>query len=108
VPAVGRDHVPVGLRRCVDDLENRRAIAIAADADDAHVADLSIRRNRSDIERMSTATRRYLFAVVALIIGLLVLVVDHIDKGWTTLGVIGVACLVVAIAAELVVLRRSS
>jgi membrane-bound ClpP family serine protease len=57
---------------------------------------------------MSTATRRYLFAVVALIIGLLVLVVDHIDKGWTTLGVIGVACLVVAIAAELVVLRRSS
>ena len=57
---------------------------------------------------MSTTSRRALFAVLALTIGLVILVIDHVDHGWTTLSVIGLACLVVAIAAELVVLRRGS
>ena len=40
-------------------------------------------------------------------LGLVLLVVSGMDEGWTLLTGIGVGCLVVAIAAELVGLRRA-
>jgi hypothetical protein len=40
-------------------------------------------------------------------VGLVALLVDGVDAGWTTLSVIGVACFAVAIAAQLPALRRA-
>jgi hypothetical protein len=40
-------------------------------------------------------------------VGLVLLVVSGMDEGWTLLTGIGVGCLVVAIGAELVGLRRA-
>jgi membrane-bound ClpP family serine protease len=54
-----------------------------------------------------TLARRSLIAVVLMTVGLVALLVDSVDKGWTTLGVVGVGCFVVAIAARLAALRRS-
>ncbi len=55
---------------------------------------------------MSNETRA-LIAVVLMSVGLVALVVQGIDNGWSALGVIGAACFAVAIAAELTFLRRS-
>lgn len=55
---------------------------------------------------MSTQSRATI-AVVLMSVGLVALVVQGVDKGWSTLGVIGAACFAVAIAAELTTLRRS-
>ena len=55
---------------------------------------------------MRTDTRA-LIAVVLMSVGLVALVVQGIDNGWSALGVVGAACFAVAIAAELAVLRRS-
>jgi membrane-bound ClpP family serine protease len=55
---------------------------------------------------MRTDTRA-LIAVVLMSVGLVVLIVQGIDNGWSALGVVGAACFAVAIAAELTVLRRS-
>ena len=52
--------------------------------------------------------RRTLVAVSLMSVGLVALVVNGVDEGWTTLGVVGVACFAVAIAAELVALRQHS
>ena len=40
-------------------------------------------------------------------IGLIALVIDSAQKGWTVLGTVGVAGFAVAIAAELVTIRRA-
>ncbi len=50
---------------------------------------------------------RQLVALVGMSIGLIALVVDSADKGWTVLGSVGVAGFAVGIAAELVTLRRT-
>ena len=39
-------------------------------------------------------------------IGLVALLVNSVDEGWTTLSGVGVVCFVVAIAAQLVALRQ--
>jgi membrane-bound ClpP family serine protease len=49
---------------------------------------------------------RSLVAVGLMSVGVVALVVDGVDKGWTTLAVVGLACFAVAIAAQLVTLRR--
>lgn len=54
-----------------------------------------------------TLSRRALIAVGLMSLGLVLLVVSGMDEGWTLLTGIGVGCLVVAIAAELVGLRRA-
>jgi hypothetical protein len=51
--------------------------------------------------------RRALVAIGLMSVGLVALVVNGVDEGWTTLGVVGVACFAVAIAAELVALREA-
>jgi hypothetical protein len=51
---------------------------------------------------------RSLIAVALMGVGLVALVVDGIDAGWTTLSVVGVACFAVAIAAQLVAVRREA
>jgi hypothetical protein len=51
--------------------------------------------------------RRALIAIGLMSVGLVALVVNGVDEGWTTLGVVGVACFAVAIAAELVALREA-
>jgi|GraSoiStandDraft_4_1057263.scaffolds.fasta_scaffold2913456_1 membrane-bound ClpP family serine protease len=53
-----------------------------------------------------TFTRRAQIAVALMSLGLVAFVVEGVDKGWTALSVVGVACLAVAIAAELVVIRQ--
>jgi membrane-bound ClpP family serine protease len=53
-----------------------------------------------------TFTRRALIAVTLMSLGLVALLIDSVDQGWTTLSGVGVACLAVAIAAELVALRQ--
>jgi hypothetical protein len=50
--------------------------------------------------------RRGLVAIGLMSLGLVALIVNGVDEGWTTLGVVGVACFAVAIAAELVALRQ--
>jgi hypothetical protein len=40
-------------------------------------------------------------------LGLVLLLVSGMDDGWTALSVAGVACLTVAIVAELALLRRA-
>jgi hypothetical protein len=54
-----------------------------------------------------TLSRRALIAVGLMSVGLVLLVVSGMDEGWTLLTGIGVGCLVVAIGAELVGLRRA-
>ena len=60
---------------------------------------------RSDNDRMSTE-RRALIALTLMSVGLVALLVTGVGSGWTALNVIGIACLAVAIAAQVVVLRR--
>jgi hypothetical protein len=50
--------------------------------------------------------RRTLVAVGLMSVGLVALVVNGVEEGWTTLGVVGAACFAVAVAAELVALRQ--
>lgn len=54
-----------------------------------------------------TLSRRAVIAVGLMTVGLVLLVVSGMDEGWTLLTGIGVGCLVVAIGAELVGLRRA-
>jgi hypothetical protein len=54
-----------------------------------------------------TSPIRQLVALVGMTIGLVALVIDSADKGWTVLGSVGVAGFAVAIAAELVAIRRA-
>jgi hypothetical protein len=54
-----------------------------------------------------TLSRRAVIAVGLMSVGLVLLVVSGMDEGWTLLTGIGVGCLVVAIGAELVGLRRA-
>jgi hypothetical protein len=54
-----------------------------------------------------TLSQRALIAVGLMSVGLVLLVVSGMDEGWTLLTGIGVGCLVVAIGAELVGLRRA-
>ena len=51
---------------------------------------------------------RALIAVALMGVGLVALLVDGIDQGWSTLSAVGVACSAVAIAAQLVALRRTA
>jgi hypothetical protein len=53
-----------------------------------------------------TVKRRSLTAVGLMSIGLVALLVNSVDEGWTTLSGVGVACFVVAIAAQLVAFRQ--
>jgi membrane-bound ClpP family serine protease len=53
-----------------------------------------------------TTRVRLVLALVLMSVGLVASVVDSESNGWSTLGTIGVACLVLAIAAEIVALRR--
>jgi membrane-bound ClpP family serine protease len=53
-----------------------------------------------------TFTRRAGLAVALMSLGLIAFVVNGVDDGWTALSVVGAACLAVAIAAELVAIRR--
>ena len=48
-----------------------------------------------------------LVAIVGMSFGLVALVIDNADKGWTALGAVGVACFAVGIVAALVTLRRA-
>ena len=54
---------------------------------------------------MSTE-RRALIALTLMSVGLVALLVTGVGSGWTALNVIGIACLSVAIAAQVVILRR--
>ncbi len=54
-----------------------------------------------------TNSVRQLTALVGMTIGLVALVIDSADKGWTVLGSVGVAGFAVGIAAELVAVRRA-
>jgi hypothetical protein len=54
---------------------------------------------------MNTASRS-LIAVALMGVGLVALIVDGVDAGWSTLAVVGVACFAVAIVAQLVALHR--
>ncbi len=54
---------------------------------------------------MSTE-RRALIALTLMSVGLVALLVTGVGSGWTALNVIGIACLAVAIAAQVVILRR--
>ena len=53
-----------------------------------------------------TFTRRARLAIVLMSVGLVALVVDSLVTGWTTLGIVSVGCLVLAIGAELVALQQ--
>jgi hypothetical protein len=50
--------------------------------------------------------RRALVALAFMSVGLLALLGAGVASGWTALNVIGIACLGVAIAAQVVILRR--
>jgi hypothetical protein len=60
--------------------------------------------DRGPMTRSSLAT----IAVALMSVGLVLLVVSGMDDGWTLLTGIGVGLLVVAIGAEVAVLRRAS
>lgn len=55
---------------------------------------------------MTTSNRAFI-ALVAMTFALGISVVDSVSHGWHAIGVVGLICLVVAIGAELVVIRRS-
>jgi membrane-bound ClpP family serine protease len=50
--------------------------------------------------------RRALVALAFMSVGLLALLAAGVASGWTALNVIGIACLAVAIASQVVILRR--
>jgi membrane-bound ClpP family serine protease len=50
---------------------------------------------------------RPLLAVVLMSVGLVALVIDGVDHGWSALAAVGAACFAIAIASELLVLRRA-
>ena len=54
-----------------------------------------------------TGSFRQLVALVGMTIGLVALVIDNGDKGWTVLGTVGVVGFAVAIAAELFTIQRA-
>lgn len=54
-----------------------------------------------------TVERRSVFAVTALSIAVVAFSIDGIANGLTALGAIGIACLVLAVVAQLVVLARA-
>ena len=54
-----------------------------------------------------TGSFRQLVALVGMTIGLVALVIDSADKGWTVLGTVGVVGFTVAIAAELFTIQRA-
>ncbi len=54
-----------------------------------------------------TISVRQLIAVVGMTFALIALVIDNVDRGWTVLGTIGVAGFTIAIAAELMGVRRA-
>ena len=54
-----------------------------------------------------TVSFRQLVALVGMTIGLVALVIDSANKGWTVLGTVGFVCFAVAIAAELLALQRA-
>jgi hypothetical protein len=54
---------------------------------------------------MNTATRS-LVAIALMGLGLVALIADGVDEGWSTLAVVGVGCFAVAIVAQLATLRR--
>jgi hypothetical protein len=53
-----------------------------------------------------TFRTRALIAVALMSVGLVALIVNSVDEGWTTLSGVGVACFAVAIAAQLVAMRQ--
>ncbi len=54
-----------------------------------------------------TVSFRQLVALVGMTIGLVALVIDSANKGWTVLGTVGVVAFAVAIAAELLTVQRA-
>ena len=54
-----------------------------------------------------TTSARMLVAIVGISFGLVALVIDDADRGWTALGAFGVACFAVGIVSALVTLRRA-
>ena len=54
-----------------------------------------------------TTPRRHLIALALLAVGLAVFIVDNVKLGWTTIGVVGVLCLVLAIGAQLFAIRKT-
>ena len=54
-----------------------------------------------------TGSFRQLVALVGMTIGLVALVIDSADKGWTVLGTVGVVGFAVAITAELLTIQRA-
>ena len=54
-----------------------------------------------------TTPRRALVAIVALTVALAISLVDGVSHGWPVIGVFGRVCLVVAIAAQFIVIRKS-
>jgi membrane-bound ClpP family serine protease len=55
-----------------------------------------------------TTSRRHFVALALLAVGLAVFVVDNVSLGWTVIGVVGVLCLVLAVGAQLVAIRKGS
>ena len=54
-----------------------------------------------------TTSARMLVAIVGMSLGLVGLVINNADKGWTALGTFGAGCFIVGIVAALVTLRRA-
>ncbi len=54
-----------------------------------------------------TNPRRHFIALALLAVGLAIFIVDNVSFGWTTIGVVGVLCLVLAIGAQLVAIRKA-
>jgi membrane-bound ClpP family serine protease len=50
---------------------------------------------------------RHLIALALLAVGLAIFIVDIVSLGWTTIGVVGVLCLVLAIGAQLVAIHKA-
>ena len=54
---------------------------------------------------MITSYRPFI-ALALLAVGLAIFLVDNVSLGWTAIGVLGVLCLVLAIAAQLLAIRK--
>ncbi len=54
-----------------------------------------------------TSARRSVIALVLMGVALIALVLDGVNNGWGTFGVLGVGCFVLAIIAQLVVLHNA-
>ena len=59
-----------------------------------------------DDQSMITS-RRPVIALALLAIGLAIFLVDNVSQGWTAIGVAGVLCLVLAIAAQALAIRKA-